>query len=425
MVLDTNVLLLPYNVGSQELSKLIDIYRGLIDHKRLFIPQRVIREFVKNRDNKLGEILEKLNNSNSQLGVPSIPLPPLLQGINEATAVSDAVKQLQTAKSVYLKSLDALGGVISSWRANDPVSVAYGELFSPTIQIDHGESREKVEKDWAVRRTRQIPPGYKDKAKPDGGIGDYLIWLAILKIGRDRQQDLIFVTGEEKPDWFVRGIYPRPELIDEYRRASGGKLLRLARLGDILSELKAPTEVVEEVRQAEAEASSEQKLVERQRESEPGQLWPDIAPQWSNWIEGRWREPNSDNYPPEAPRALLQSFSFPRNRVGNIVISSADTVYVLRYAVDAEAEIYIRPTDTTTLVTIVPDVPVRGRFILPPLNSDTAGGGTLRVAMDIFVARNPSSPDTLIGRVIEIDHANGVFTLAYRLTRRRRTPIAP
>ena len=45
------------NVVSHELPKLIDVYRELIRQERLFIPHRVIREFVKNRDHKLGEIL--------------------------------------------------------------------------------------------------------------------------------------------------------------------------------------------------------------------------------------------------------------------------------------------------------------------------------------------------------------------------------
>jgi hypothetical protein len=109
--------------------------------------------------------------------------------------------------------------------------------------------------EWKTQLRDKIPPGYKDAAKEDTGIGDFLIWKALLKIGETQKTDLIFVTGEEKADWFVRSnkerIYPRPELVDEYRRKSGGRNIRLSSLHELLREMQAPEQVVDEVRSAE------------------------------------------------------------------------------------------------------------------------------------------------------------------------------
>ena len=53
------------------------------------------------------------------------------------------------------------------------------------------------------RRYRdKVPPGYKDASKDDGGIGDFLIWKTLLQLGSKEKKDFVFVTGEQKPDWF-------------------------------------------------------------------------------------------------------------------------------------------------------------------------------------------------------------------------------
>ena len=84
--------------------------------------------------------------------------------------------------------------------------------------------------------------------------------MSLLRLGRDNKKDLIFVTGEEKADWFVRAgaepIYPRPELIDEYRRSSGGRNIRLSTLHELLREMEVSDAVVEEVQRVEQEANT-------------------------------------------------------------------------------------------------------------------------------------------------------------------------
>src|SRR6185312_4362444 len=139
-----------------------------------------------------------------------------------------------------------------SWRGNDPVTTIYHDLFNGPVVVELDQSRETIEKQWAERLRRRIPPGYKDGSKADTGIGDFLVWLAILKLAAEQKKNLIFVTGEEKSDWFIRadgeGVYPRPELMNEYRRASGGKSLRLSKLADLLDDMDVPAELVKEVR---------------------------------------------------------------------------------------------------------------------------------------------------------------------------------
>jgi len=264
VALDTNALLLPFRVGTQELPKLEEIYSKLISTKRFFIPARVLREYVRNRDSRLAEILKELLDKGSRTEKNIIDIPPLLNGLEQTQAVIDAMEKLQLARKAYLTASNALGAVISGWRGDDPVTSMYHRLFSDAVIIDFDEPRAEVEKLCAERYKRKIPPGYKDAGKADAGIGDYAIWLSLLKLGRMHKKDLIFVTGDEKADWFVRmgkdGVYPRPELVSEYRAASDGKGLRLSSLADVLADMDVPEDTVREVRDAETAENAAGKI---------------------------------------------------------------------------------------------------------------------------------------------------------------------
>jgi hypothetical protein len=96
------------------------------------------------------------------------------------------------------------------------------------------------------------------------GLGDLIIWRTILEIGRSRNAPLLFVSGDQKADWWHqsegRPLYPRFELVDEYRRASGGRTLHLVTFADFLKLLGASPTIVEEVRKEEQEARAATKV---------------------------------------------------------------------------------------------------------------------------------------------------------------------
>jgi hypothetical protein len=50
VALDTNVLLLPYEISQDDLQAIADVYAKLAKEDRLFLPSRVAREFAKHRE---------------------------------------------------------------------------------------------------------------------------------------------------------------------------------------------------------------------------------------------------------------------------------------------------------------------------------------------------------------------------------------
>ncbi len=256
IVLDTNVLLLPFKVGGREFSEIKAVFTKLAEEGRLRVPDRVIREYLKNRDTHLGSILKSVQDKASAVLNVGGNLPHFFKDLDVANPVLDADVHLKQAGRDYAKALQPLIDQMKAWRGDDPVTLSYQKIFGGEVVVKYEADRAQVAQDWKARLDKKVPPGYKDAGKPDKGIGDFLIWLTILEIGNSSQKDVIFVTGEEKADWLVRsgneGVYPRPELIDEFRRKTSGKNLRLLKLADLLREVGVAEGVVEDVRDAEA-----------------------------------------------------------------------------------------------------------------------------------------------------------------------------
>jgi hypothetical protein len=71
VVLDTNVLLLPYATSSKSLPQIRDVYEKLKGEGRLFIPSQVAREFARQRANKLLDVFKALGDKGSKIVKPA------------------------------------------------------------------------------------------------------------------------------------------------------------------------------------------------------------------------------------------------------------------------------------------------------------------------------------------------------------------
>jgi PIN like domain len=225
----------------------------------LRIPGQVAREFADNRAEKLKTLFQQLSRKRDVS--LSRSEYPLLEGIPAYKEVARREAEITVALDDYRKAIGSLLDTIATWHWDDPISQIYRDLFKAPTVVDPEVDREKLLEELKYRQDHRIPPGYKDANNDYSGIGDLLIWKTILKIGEEESCHLVFVSGDEKTDWRYqsenRALYPRFELIDEYRVVSKGKSLLIITFAELLEQFGAPAPVVEEVRQEEAAASLE------------------------------------------------------------------------------------------------------------------------------------------------------------------------
>lgn len=225
VVLDTNVLLLPYLTGKDSLKQVEKVYSKLASAGRLFVPAQVAREFSRHRASKLAQLCQALANYRSKAQRVVTDEYPLLEALPEYENVKKHEAELADSVKAYQAAVSSLLDAIAGWGWSDPVAAMYQRLFSAQVVWSLACDISDVRQEMAFRYANRIPPGYKDSAKEDGGIGDLLIWKTILEIGEGRRKPLLFVTGDEKSDWQHtadnRGLLPRFELVDEFYGTAG------------------------------------------------------------------------------------------------------------------------------------------------------------------------------------------------------------
>lgn len=254
VVLDTNVLLLPYGAGSSSLAAIIKVLNTLGKKQRLFLPAQVAREFIRNRPNKLGELQQQLSDKMSRfLSIEKLYFP-ILEGTPQYAKLNESLAKTAALKRELAEASSTVVQMIKSWEWNDPVNTAYRDVFKQEMFVEPKFDRKEVVAELQRRNRLHIPPGYKDASKDDLGIGDFLIWLTILELGA-KKKPLILVSGDEKADWQHRsggaGFLPRYELLEEYRRCSGGQAFYIIPLSKLLQLLDVQSESVNEIKQEE------------------------------------------------------------------------------------------------------------------------------------------------------------------------------
>lgn len=270
VVLDTNVLLVPYNVSGKSLGEVGKVYRQLADQDRLRIPGQVAREFAPLRAQKIGELLQQLDDKKSQVAKANLGGFTLLESLDDYRAVLGLQEEINVLVAKLKKGVSNVVDQVRAWGWNDPVRRLYTEVFESAV-VDIEIKHEEVAKDVESRRRHKIPPGYKDAGKDDAGVGDLLIWRTILHLGSTSKQNLLFVTGDDKSDWWHRAsnapFHPRTELVEEFRRHSEGKTFHMVSLADLLELFNANEESVREVQAKETDwLENVQRVLSRDQE---------------------------------------------------------------------------------------------------------------------------------------------------------------
>ncbi|MDG6094297.1 PIN domain-containing protein [Acetobacter sp. AN02] len=262
------MLLLPLEFSKASVEATEKIYKKLAEKKKLVVPGQAVREFYKNRGRKLADIAQVLETSIERAKTPVFEKSsPLLENDPDYAAAREAGKEYVRKGKELAESLSKVIQRLKKNIGDDPVSALYRRVlsgcvkefsFSENSSEDH--SRAGLIRECARRAKLQIAPGYKDSGKDDGGIGDFLIWKTILQEAATRRIHCIFVTEEQKADWWIRkngAFQPRPELLDEYRRCSGGKSLYLLPYSGLTEIFGTEENIVEQIKEAEKNNSKD------------------------------------------------------------------------------------------------------------------------------------------------------------------------
>jgi predicted nucleic acid-binding protein len=284
VVVDTNVLLTLYRSNQRTRDDLLNVLDRL--REQLWVPHQVIAEFWRNRENisvlghhrarakEVGEALGKAGRSANdaldrwlkQVHVGddadiNSAITEHRKQFGDVLAALQAVIERQAEKDVIADAIDTNA---------DPVlarlePILQGRIGPPLAAQEYADALNEAKR----RGQEEMPPGYEDfKSKPaEQAAGDYLVWEQTLVEAARLGADVLFVTGDNKEDWWKPRngpilARPRPELVQEMFHRTGGRLFMLQPSGLL--------EQAQQVLELEVETSSVLDLEQLQTEKNSG-----------------------------------------------------------------------------------------------------------------------------------------------------------
>jgi len=243
IVLDANVLLNLYRYPVQARDDLFSVLRKVSD--RLFVPHQAALEFQRGRLKviasqlkRFDEVHKALTETRSHLDGEFSRLQ--LKKRHASINPDKLLGKLHDLFEAFNKDLQQLEKKHPAVTGKDEIRTELDEILKGKV----GESLTQDEldalyKDGKIRYEQSRPPGYLDagKSKDDTPIytssglrierqyGDLILWRQTIKEAKNKElKQVILVTDEEKPDWWLaldskgkKTIGPRPELIEELR----------------------------------------------------------------------------------------------------------------------------------------------------------------------------------------------------------------
>lgn len=234
LILDTNALLNLFRYSQRAREDFLKVLTAKAND--LWLPHQVGMEFHRRRieiineqGSAFGEIEKTLDKARGQVDNafntykrhPSLDISPLQAEFG--TAVSAIIAKLHTAREEHRASMVASD-------TNEKIFAQITDLYNGRVgPAFSDEELAKVHQEGATRYDNQIPPGYKDANKGEPGkYGDLVLWKQTLAQVGTAKRSAIFVTNDQKEDWWYivdsERHGGRPELIEEYYAASGQRV---------------------------------------------------------------------------------------------------------------------------------------------------------------------------------------------------------
>lgn len=245
-VFDTNVLLNLYSYPESVREIFISVLEKICD--RSWIPYHVALEFHRNRFARIKQANTPLLNLRDRIRATSVELENEIKDIEfekRNTGVDNLEERLQSVKvatSLLAEALDKACERLPQIGLDDPIAKRISVLFEKKVgfpPVDQA-ALDAIIHDGDDRYEKKIPPGFKDmKEKKDikfhdreitypAMFGDLIIWRQVIgHVKNANINDVIFVTGDRKEDWWHivdrKTLGPLPDLVREFMDKSGAE----------------------------------------------------------------------------------------------------------------------------------------------------------------------------------------------------------
>ncbi len=222
-VFDTNVLLRLYRYSKKTTDSILSIMTTLND--RVWLPYHVGLEFHKLKFQKIHDQVFSYDKLISELTSAREKLHRDY-GTHRTINIKTLDKQFNNA----IKYVEKCKRKQPDWLTHDEIGDQIAVIFKDKIGGNYTQDElEAIYVEGRERYQRKQPPGFaddKEKQEPDK-FGDLIIWKQMIDKARETKIPIVFVSEDEKEDWWLKlrekKYGPRTELVREMLDNAGVK----------------------------------------------------------------------------------------------------------------------------------------------------------------------------------------------------------
>jgi hypothetical protein len=225
IILDTNCLFIPYRSKPQTCVSFFHTLEKLSD--RLWLPHQVVFEYGENRLNVIADQKRAYQKLISLLSANETKISGTISSDYSRHPFIDTIKieeHLTHAFTEIKKQIIEIEKEHPDLDSDDPFLKKTLELFNGKVGPEYTPKRlHEIYIEGKSRYESDTPPGYEDKDKTTDRelYGDLIIWFQIIDHAKLTKKSIIFITGDNKEDWWwiLKGktIGPKPELVKEIK----------------------------------------------------------------------------------------------------------------------------------------------------------------------------------------------------------------
>jgi hypothetical protein len=222
-IFDTNVLLNLYRYTENTRNALLKSIKDL--GIQPFLPYQVAFEFIKDRPKVIFDTIDRYDTLTKNTTKFLNDIKDTLRLPSNDESLSILEKYIQ---DWIIKRKEADLKVTTP--SNDEILTILLDLFNNKVGSKQSKQiLDNIYKEGKERYEKDIPPGFKDKSKLQVGdnsaFSDLVIWKEMIEISKIKNKDIIFITNDQKDDWWniIKGksLGPRLELRSEFFEETG------------------------------------------------------------------------------------------------------------------------------------------------------------------------------------------------------------
>lgn len=206
-VFDTNVLLNLYRYGEETKNAFLKVLEKIGNKK--WLPYQVGYEYHKNRLEVIYEIKNNSQKTKDDIEKNAKNIEDIFSVIKKQNSFSnkdratldDCISSIKKLVTKYSKKGEEK---FNNLKNNDSIQEQLVKLFDSKIGKNYtSKDLELLYKKAQERFEKKIPPGFCDDKKPGNDkYSDFIIWQQILDYAKEKATSVIFVTADEKEDWW-------------------------------------------------------------------------------------------------------------------------------------------------------------------------------------------------------------------------------